>query len=84
MRHSKAYVRWGKDGSVCAMCIIVDDGQAVQALRSLQRSHPEAPITQVSVARALKLMRARENVATKAALLKERAARRHRLRQDSI
>ena len=65
MRHSKAYVGGGKDGSVCAMCIIVDDGQAVQALRSLQRSHPEAPMAQMGVARALKLMRAPENVATK-------------------
>ena len=84
MRHSKAYVRWGKDGSVCAMCIIVDYGQAVQALRSLQRSYPEAPVAQVSVARALKLMRARGNVATQAALLEGITARRHRLRQGNI
>ena len=84
MRHSKAYVRWGKDGSICAMCIVVDDGHAVQALRSLRRSYPEAPIAQVSVARALKLMRAPEIVATKAALLKGRAPRLHRLRQGNI
>jgi hypothetical protein len=84
MRNSQAYVSLGKDGAVTGVCIIVDDRQSGQALRSLQRSNPEASIAKMSVTRALKLMRKREIAAPIEARPKSNAARRHFLRQGSI
>ena len=60
MPQSKAYVSLGKNGTVNAVCIIVDERQAGQAMKSLQRSHPGGAITEMSAARALKLMRKHE------------------------
>jgi hypothetical protein len=57
MAQSKAYVSQDGDGSVHAVCIIVDDRQSGQAMRSLQRSHPQGSISLMSVGRALRLMR---------------------------
>lgn len=57
MPQGKAYVSFAIDGSVTGVCIIVDDRQSQQAIRSLKRSHPGTAIVQMSLTRALAAMR---------------------------
>ena len=57
MHDYKAYIRLNTDGSVTALCIILDERQVQQAVRSFKRTHPEVPIVEVSVTRALAAMR---------------------------
>jgi hypothetical protein len=84
MPHSKAYVSLGGDGSVSAVCIIVDDRHAGQAKKSLQRSHPQGSITLMSVGRALGLMRQRQPTTQSEAEPRPNARPGHFLRQGNM
>ena len=80
----KAYVSLARDGSVRAVCIIVDERQSTQAIRSLRRSLPDAPIAEMSVTQALAAMRAHREIKPVVTAPNVHAPRRHRLRQGNI
>ena len=84
MSQSKAYVSLARDGSVRAVCIIVDERQSKQAIRSLRRSLPDAPIAEMSVTQALAAMRAHREIKSVVTAPKVHAPHRHLLRQGNM